>query len=80
MDEDLERLNTEVTMALAGLDARATQCSPRERAGQWSIQEIAEHLLLALEGSSSAIRERLQRARRRGAGRARGNARGSGWC
>ena len=61
MDEDLERLNTEVTMALAGLDVRATQCGPKERAGKWSIQEIAEHLLLAIEGSSTAIRERLEK-------------------
>ena len=61
MDDDLQRLDTEVTMALVGLDARATQYAPRGRNDKWSIQQIAEHLQLALELSSRGVRAKVEK-------------------
>jgi hypothetical protein len=61
MNDTLQRLDTEVTMALAGLDARAMQLAPREQAGKWTIQQIAEHLRLTLEATMKLLGERLER-------------------
>ena len=61
MDDNLQRLDTEVTMALAGLDIRTTQMAPRDRPGKWNIQQIAEHLLLAIEGTGLAVREQMKK-------------------
>ena len=61
MDDDLQRLDTEVTMALVGLDARTTQYAPKGRDDKWSIQQIAEHLQLALELSSRGVEARLEK-------------------
>ncbi len=69
MDDNLQRLDTEVTMALVGLDARTTQYAPKGRDDKWSIQQIAEHLQLAVEMSSRGVEARLERG-----APARGNA------
>ena len=61
MDESLQRLDTEVTMALVGMDARSTQHTPRGRDDKWSIQQIAEHLQLTLELSSRGVQDRLEK-------------------
>ena len=60
MDDNLQRLDTEVTMALAGLDLRATQMAPRDQPGKWNIQQIAEHLLLAIEGTGLEVRRQIE--------------------
>ena len=63
MNDDLQRLDTEVTMALTGLDARVMQLAPRDRVGKWNMQQIVEHLQLAIEVTICLIRERLEKGR-----------------
>jgi len=59
MHADLERLDTEVTKALLGLDARHTQATPFAHPEKWSIQQIVEHLLNTYRGSIPAIHARV---------------------
>ena len=49
MHEDLRKLDTAVTAALRGLDARTTQATPLAHPEKWSIQQIVEHLLHTYE-------------------------------
>ncbi len=55
MLDDLLQLDTEVTMALAGLDARTTQFAPKAQVGKRNIQEIAEHLQFAVDATIEAV-------------------------
>ncbi len=61
MHEEMLRLETKVTTALAGLNARQTQAAPEGHPEKWSIQQIVEHLLLSLEASNEALRGRLSK-------------------
>jgi hypothetical protein len=61
MHPDLQKLETEVTTALRGLDSRNTQATPHNRPGKWSIQQIVEHLLNTYRGSIPAIQARLDK-------------------
>jgi hypothetical protein len=61
MHEDLSRLDTEVTRALQGLDARHTQATPLAHPEKWSIQQIVEHLLNTYRGSIPAIQARVDK-------------------
>ena len=60
MDEDLEQLGTEVTTALAGLNARQTQATPPDGPEKWNIQQNIEHLLMTMRGSAAAVQVCLQ--------------------
>jgi hypothetical protein len=59
MNSDLQRLNRELAHSLRGLDAKQTQLRPPSRPGNWSIQQIVEHLLLSYSGTETAISARL---------------------
>ena len=61
MHDDLHRLETEIITALAGLSAAQTQATLRAHPEKWSIQQIAEHLLLTYQVSIPAIQARLQK-------------------
>jgi hypothetical protein len=61
MQDDLRRLDTEVTKALHGLDARHTQATPLAHPEKWSIQQIVEHLLNTYRGSTPAIQARIEK-------------------
>ncbi len=61
MHVDLQKLETEVTKALRGLDARTTQATPYARPDKWSIQQIIEHLLNTYRGSIPAIHARVDK-------------------
>jgi DinB superfamily len=59
MNSVLNQLQREVTLALTGLDVTQTQLQPVARTGQWSIQQIIEHLLLTYSGTEIALNARL---------------------
>ena len=61
MHEDLRQLDTEVTKALRGLDARGTQATPYSHPDKWSIQQIVEHLLSTYRGSIPALHARVDK-------------------
>jgi hypothetical protein len=61
MHVDLEKLDTEVTKALRGLDARNTQATPLGTPGKWSIQQIVEHLLNTYRNSIPALEARVNK-------------------
>jgi hypothetical protein len=61
MHADLQKLDTAVTKALHGLDARATQATSYARPDKWSIQQIVEHLLNTYRGSIPAIVARVEK-------------------
>ena len=61
MHDDLHRLDTELTAALAGLSAVQTQATPISRPERWSIQQITEHLLRTYQLSIPAIQARLDK-------------------
>jgi hypothetical protein len=59
MNYDLQRLQHELAYSLHGLDSAQTQLRPPSRPGNWSIQQIIEHLLLSYSGTETAISARL---------------------
>ncbi len=61
MHVDLQRLETEVTNALRGLDARNTQATPIGYPGKWSIQQIVEHLINTYRSSVPALEARVDK-------------------
>jgi hypothetical protein len=61
MHEDLRRLETEVTRALAGLSPTQTQAAPLEQPGKWGIQQIVEHLLSTYRTSATALQARVEK-------------------
>ena len=61
MHEDLERLETELSVALSGLDAREAQRTLRGGPGKWNIQQIVEHLLLTYRSTAVLVRARLEK-------------------
>jgi hypothetical protein len=63
MHQDLRRLDAALFRALAPLDASQTQAKPPDALDRWSIQQIADHLLLTYRETVSTIRERVDRAR-----------------
>ena len=63
MHADLERLETELSRELDGLDATQTQLCPTATPGKWNIQQIAEHLLMSYQRTCEVLDERLQKGR-----------------
>jgi len=63
MDNDLRKLETEVTSSLRGLDPYQTQAKPRLHPEKWSIQQIVEHLLATYRGSVPVIQARVEKRR-----------------
>lgn len=61
MHDDLHKLDTEVTIALSGIDSRNTQATPLAHPEKWSIQQIVEHLLSTYRGSIPAIAARVEK-------------------
>ncbi len=61
MHDDLRKLDTEVTIALRGIDSRNTQATPFAHRDKWSIQQIVEHLLSTYRGSIPAIEARVEK-------------------
>lgn len=61
MHVDLEKLDTEVTQSLRGLDARHTQATPTAHPDKWSIQQIVEHLISTYKGSTPTIQARVDK-------------------
>jgi hypothetical protein len=59
MNSDLHQLQRVLALSLHGLDANQTQLRPPTRPGNWSIQQIVEHLLLSYSGTETAIASRL---------------------
>lgn len=59
MNNSLLQLQTELISALKGLDATHTQLRPPKRPDKWSIQQIADHLLLSYKGTQNGIQARL---------------------
>jgi hypothetical protein len=67
MNSVLASLETTLSQALDGLDAAQTQLRPRASGAgtpseKWSIQQIAEHLLLTYKSTCGAIRTASTRA------------------
>ncbi len=61
MHEHLERLETELSVALSGLDARASQRAPRAHPAKWTIQQIVEHLVLTYRSTANLVQKRLEK-------------------
>ena len=61
MLDDLLQLDTEVTIALAGLDARTTQFAPKAQVGKRNIQEIAEHLQSSVDATIDAVQAQVRK-------------------
>jgi hypothetical protein len=61
MHDDLQRLQTQVTQALRGLDSGQTQGAPLEVPGKWSIQQIVEHLLGTYRATVVALEARIEK-------------------
>lgn len=59
MDPILSQLQTEISLALRGLSSTETQWRPLNHSKKWSIQQIADHLLLTYQGTESGIQARL---------------------
>lgn len=55
----LEELQHELTHTLRGLDATQTQLRPVGHPEKWSIQQIAEHLLLTYAATATALQARI---------------------
>jgi hypothetical protein len=59
MNPTLHQLQCEIASSLHGLDATQTQLRPPSRPGNWSIQQIIEHLILTYSGTATGITTRL---------------------
>ena len=61
MQEELERLESALAVALRGLSAHGTQQTPRANPEKWTIQQIVEHLLLSYRSTVRLVQVRLDR-------------------
>jgi len=61
MHHDLHELETEITLALRGLDPRNTQATPLAHPGNWSIQQVVEHLLKTYGSTIPIIQARVEK-------------------
>lgn len=59
MNNDLEELRQEFALVLGGLSSNETQLRSPVRPKGWSIQQIAEHLLLTYNATERAVDTRL---------------------
>jgi DinB superfamily len=59
MNPVLDQLQQQLTRSLSGLDADQTQLRPTGHPEKWSIQQIAEHLLLTYAATASALQARI---------------------
>jgi hypothetical protein len=59
MNPILQTLQREITSSLRGLDAGQTQLRPAGNPDAWSIQQIAEHLLLTYSAAETALSARV---------------------
>jgi len=59
MNSDLQTLQRELAHSLHDLDSSQTQLRPPDHPDKWSIQQIAEHLLLTYSSTETSINARL---------------------
>src|ERR1700677_2834683 len=59
----LERVASQISSEMLGLDAATTQLHPKGLAYQWSAQQVVEHLVLGYRLTSSALETRLNKGR-----------------
>jgi hypothetical protein len=59
----LERVVSQISSEVLGLDAETTQLHPNGLAHKWSAQQVVEHLVLGYRLTSSALEKRLNKGR-----------------
>src|ERR1700677_3806085 len=59
----LERVVSQISSEVLGLDAETTQLHPNGLAYKWSAQQVVEHLVLGYRLTSSALENRLSKGR-----------------
>ncbi len=59
----LERVVSQISSELRGLNAETTQLHPKNLAYKWSAQQVVEHLVLGYRRTSSALETRLNKGR-----------------
>lgn len=59
MQQNLERLEAELTVVLSGLTAHDVQQTPRSDPAKWNVQQIVEHLLLSYRSTLALVEVRL---------------------
>ncbi len=59
----LERVVSQISSELLGLDAETTQLHPYGFTYKWSAQQVVEHLVLGYRLTSSALENRLNKGR-----------------
>ena len=59
----LERVVSQISSEVRGLDAETTQLHPNDLAYKWSAQQVVEHLVLGYRLTSSALETRLNKGR-----------------
>ncbi len=57
----LHALESELTAALAGLDAQQTQATPSGNPEKWSIQQISDHLLKTYASTIPLLQDRVDK-------------------
>ena len=63
MHEHLERLEARLAAVLHGLSVQQAQLTPAAHPEKWSIQQIAEHLLLSYRSTTEVLRTRIEKGR-----------------
>ena len=61
MQENLERLRSELAAAMAGLNEAEMGWRPEKRPEAWTIAQIVQHLLLTYGATRGAMRARLEK-------------------
>jgi hypothetical protein len=59
----LERVVSQISSEVLGLDAETTQLHPNGLVYKWSAQQVVEHLVLGYRLTSSALENRLSKGR-----------------
>ena len=59
----LERVVSQISSEVLGLDAETTQLHPNGLTYKWSAQQVVEHLVLGYRLTSSALETRLNKGR-----------------
>jgi len=59
----LERVVSQISSEMAGLDAETTQLHPESLDYKWSAQQVVEHLVLGYRLTSGALETRLNKGR-----------------
>jgi hypothetical protein len=59
MDPALQKLQSELSRSLHGLDPVQAQLHPKHDSARWNICQIAQHLLMTFASTTSSIQDRL---------------------